>query len=48
MTPKKDYTPEQMGNAIDAVRKGAKVSEAAVRYGVPRITLFNKVTIKIR
>ncbi|XP_063625003.1 uncharacterized protein LOC134796734 [Cydia splendana] len=46
MAPKKNYTPEQMGRALDAVRMGEKISTAALRFGVPRITLHNKVTGK--
>lgn len=44
MAPKKNYTPQQMGWAIEAVRKGAKISEAAKKFNVPRITLRNKIT----
>lgn len=46
MAPKKNYTPEQMGNAIEAVRKGEKIAKAAERFGVPRVTLHNKITGK--
>lgn len=46
MAPKKDYTPQQMGWAIEAVKKGFKISEAAKKFNVPRITLYNKVTGK--
>lgn len=35
-----------MGRALDAVRMGEKISTAALRFGVPRITLHNKVTGK--
>ncbi|KAF9802935.1 hypothetical protein SFRURICE_015532 [Spodoptera frugiperda] len=44
--PRKDYTTEQMAKAIEEVRKGEKISVAATRYGVPRITLHNKITGK--
>ncbi|CAK1586979.1 unnamed protein product [Parnassius mnemosyne] len=44
MAPKKNYTPEQMRRAIEAVKRGEAVSAAASKYGVPRITLRNKVT----
>lgn len=46
MAPKKDYTPFQMGQAIEAVRKGEKISTAAKRYGVHRITLYDKISGK--
>lgn len=46
MAPKKDYTPLQMGKAIEAVQKGEKIAIAAKKFGVPRITLYNKVTGK--
>ncbi|CAG4973401.1 unnamed protein product [Parnassius apollo] len=47
MAPKKDYKPEQMAHAIEAVRKeGQSVSAAAKRFGVPRITLHNKISGK--
>lgn len=46
MAPKKNYTPEQMGRAIDAVKRGETVGVASLKYGVPRITLRNKVTGK--
>lgn len=46
MAPKKDYTPQQMGWAIEAVRKGSKISDAAKKFNVPRITLHNKITGK--
>lgn len=42
MAPKKNYTPEQMGNAMEAVHKGQNISVAAKMFGVPRITLRNK------
>ncbi|KOB51941.1 Uncharacterized protein OBRU01_26840 [Operophtera brumata] len=44
MAPRRNYTPEQMGKAMEAVRRGEKVAVAALQYGVPRITLYNKVT----
>ncbi|GBP41995.1 hypothetical protein EVAR_33799_1 [Eumeta japonica] len=46
MAPKKNYTLQQMGWVIKAVRKGLKISEAAKKFNVPRITLHNKVTGK--
>lgn len=46
MAPKKDYTPLQMGKAIEAVRKGEKIATAAQMFGVPRVTLYNKITGK--
>lgn len=46
MAPRKDYTTEQMAKAIEEVRKGEKISVAATRYGVPRITLHNEITGK--
>lgn len=46
MAPKKDYTPQQMNWAIEAVKKGLKISEAAKKFNVPRITLHNKITGK--
>lgn len=46
MAPKKEYTPLQMCNAIEAVKNGEKVAIAAKRFGVPRITLYNKVSGK--
>lgn len=46
MAPVKNYTPHQMGLAIEAVRRGENVSSAAKKYGVPRITLRNKITGK--
>ncbi|CAG5057384.1 unnamed protein product [Parnassius apollo] len=44
MAPRKNYTQEQMAKAIEEVRQGQKISAAAVKYGVPRITLYNKIT----
>lgn len=46
MAPKKNYQPEQMSRAVEAVKRGESVGAAAMRYGVPRITLRNKVTGK--
>ncbi|XP_049886788.1 uncharacterized protein LOC126381335 [Pectinophora gossypiella] len=46
MAPKKCYTPHQMGLAMEAVRRGESCSSAAKKYGVPRMTLRNKVTGK--
>lgn len=46
MAPRKNYTKEQMAKAIEEVRKGEKISVAATRYGVPRITVHNKITGK--
>ncbi|KOB59708.1 19.5g1 protein, partial [Operophtera brumata] len=46
MAPKKDYTPSQMSQAVQAVTNGEKVAIAAKRFGVPRITLYNKITGK--
>lgn len=46
MAPNKNYTKEQMANAINDVNKGVSVGVAASRYDVPRITLRNKVTGK--
>ncbi|CAG5058953.1 unnamed protein product [Parnassius apollo] len=46
MAPKKNYTPHQMCLAMEAVRKGDSYSAAAEKYGVPRMTLRNKVTGK--
>lgn len=46
MAPKKNYTPIQIANAINAVNNEGKMAKAAERYGVPRITLHNKVTGK--
>lgn len=46
MAPKKDYTPQQMGQAIEAVRKGERVATAARKFNVPRVTLLNKVSGK--
>ncbi|CAB3251189.1 unnamed protein product [Arctia plantaginis] len=34
MAPKRNYTPQQMGSAIEAVRKGAKISDAAKKFNV--------------
>lgn len=41
-----NYTPLRMGHAIEAVRKDQSVAFAAKKYGVPRITLRNKITGK--
>lgn len=47
MAPTKDYKPEQMAHAIEAVQKeGQSISAAAKRFGVPRITLHNKISGK--
>lgn len=46
MAPKKNYTKEQMAKAIEEVRRGEKISVAATKYAVPRITLRNKITGK--
>ncbi|RVE45982.1 hypothetical protein evm_009385 [Chilo suppressalis] len=43
MAPKRDYSKEQMIRAIEDVQRGEKVSVAATKYSVPRITLGNKV-----
>lgn len=37
------YTEEQMLNAINAVKKGESKRSAAIKYGVPRVTLHNKI-----
>ncbi|KAI5638887.1 DDE superfamily endonuclease domain-containing protein [Phthorimaea operculella] len=46
MAPKKNYTPLQMAKAIEAVKGGEKISTAANKYGVPRITLYDKISGK--
>ncbi|KAF9405327.1 hypothetical protein HW555_013897 [Spodoptera exigua] len=46
MPLRKDYMPEQMDKAIKAVRNGEKVAVAAKSFGVPRVTLYNKVSGK--
>ncbi|XP_063626422.1 uncharacterized protein LOC134798019 [Cydia splendana] len=46
MAPIKKYSPEQMGWAIDAVRRGSNINDAAQRFNVPRATLHNKITGK--
>ncbi|XP_013189681.1 uncharacterized protein LOC132903318 [Amyelois transitella] len=46
MAPKKSYTPLQMAQAITAVREGEKISTAAKKFGVPRITLHDKISGK--
>lgn len=46
MAPVKNYTPLQIGRALEAVRKGESVSSAAKNYYVPRTTLYNKSTGK--
>ncbi|XP_064292244.1 uncharacterized protein LOC128672662 [Plodia interpunctella] len=46
MAPKKNYTPFQMAQAIEAVKRGEKIATAAKKFGVPRITLHDKITSK--
>lgn len=46
MAPRKKYTPDQMEKAVEAVNNGEKVAVAAERFGVPRITLHDKITGK--
>ncbi|KAJ2949894.1 hypothetical protein O0L34_g11214 [Tuta absoluta] len=46
MAPKKNYTPLQMAQAIEAVKGGEKIATAANKYGVPRITLYDKISGK--
>lgn len=46
MEPKKNYSKDQMAKAIEEVNRGVKVALAAAKYGVPRITLRNKITGK--
>ncbi|XP_069357374.1 uncharacterized protein [Maniola hyperantus] len=46
MAPRRNYTKEQMAKAIEEVNRGEKVAVAALKYGVPRITLHNKITGK--
>lgn len=40
MAPRKNYTLDQ----IEAVKNGEKIASAAQRFGVPRITLHDKIT----
>lgn len=42
MAPKKNYTKEQMGLALEAVAKGMPTATAAKTYSVPRVTLLYK------
>lgn len=46
MAPKKNYTPEQMMEAIKRARNGTKPTVAARECGVPRVTLLNKLNGK--
>ncbi|XP_045767599.1 uncharacterized protein LOC123868946 isoform X2 [Maniola jurtina] len=46
IAPRRNYTKEQMAKAIEEVNRGEKVAVAALKHGVPRITLFNKITGK--
>lgn len=46
MAPKKNYTPEQMTAALEAVRRGVAVASAAKQFNVPRVTLLYKSTGK--
>lgn len=47
MAPTKNYTPEQMTRAVEAVRsQGVSVRSAAKNFNVPRITLHNKLSGK--
>lgn len=42
MAPRKNYTQEQMNQALQLVRRGTSVAEAARQTGVPRSTLLYK------
>ncbi|XP_073957399.1 uncharacterized protein [Choristoneura fumiferana] len=44
MAPRKNYTPDQLEKAVEAVKNGEKVAVAAKRFGVPRITLHDKIS----
>ncbi|XP_037033041.1 uncharacterized protein LOC119072027 [Bradysia coprophila] len=44
--PKKSYSQQQLFSAIQAVRNGASQFASAKKFGIPRSTLFNKITGK--
>lgn len=44
--PKKSYSQQQLFSAIQAVRTGSSQFAAAKKFGIPRSTLFNKITGK--
>ncbi|RVE41584.1 hypothetical protein evm_013769 [Chilo suppressalis] len=43
MAPRKKYSHEQLEKAVEAVKNGEKIAVAAKRFGVPRITLHDKI-----
>lgn len=47
MAPRKDYTKEQILEAINAVTGGLPVATAAKQFGIPRTTLLSKTSGKI-
>lgn len=46
MAPKKNYTPEQMSQALQLVQNGIPVATSAKQAGVPRGTLMYKASDK--
>lgn len=46
MSPRKNYTPEQLKKAVEAVKIGEKIAIPAKRFGVLRITLHDKISGK--
>ncbi|XP_055707135.1 uncharacterized protein LOC129804094 isoform X3 [Phlebotomus papatasi] len=46
MTKYKPYTQEQINNAMEAFRRGKSLNQASALFGVPRTTLFAKVSGK--
>ncbi|KAI8442433.1 hypothetical protein MSG28_005947 [Choristoneura fumiferana] len=40
----KKFTPDQLEKAVESVKNGEKIAVAAKRFGVPRITLHDKIS----
>lgn len=48
MAPKKNYSIEQMNQAIEDVGRDIPIATAARNNGVPRITLYYKCSEKVQ
>ncbi|CAB3232698.1 unnamed protein product [Arctia plantaginis] len=44
MAPRKKITPDQFEKAVEAIKNGEKIVVAAKHFGVPRITLHDKIS----
>lgn len=44
--PRKKYSEQQLFSAVQAAKNGSSQFAAAKKFGIPRSTLFNKITGK--